>query len=277
MQRASLTLDGNEVVFGFGGNYGDCSTYHGWVEAVPVTDGSPHLFKVDAGAGQSQGAIWMGGAAPVVSAGGDVWVAAGNGSVNSSSGPYDHSDSVLELSSTLKLLQFFAPSDWYADNGSDRDLGSAVPAVLPNGLVVQAGKSQTAYLLKASALGGIGHQRDQLDGICGNDVDGGVAFTGGTVYLPCENGIMKVVTNAAGDTMHEAWQTSTGAGGPAILAGGLVWSIGGGTLFGLDPATGHAVVQRSLGGSATSFPTPSVGDGLLLATSAQQVHAFRGS
>ena len=64
-----------------GGNYGDCAAYRGLVIAVPETGGTPKMFTVDAAADESQGAIWMGGAAPVVDSGGDIWVSAGNGSV----------------------------------------------------------------------------------------------------------------------------------------------------------------------------------------------------
>lgn len=277
LQRASLTLDDGRVVFGFGGNYGDCSTYHGFVESVPETGGRADFFEVDRGAGESQGAIWMGGAAPVVGSKGNLWVAAGNGSVSSPSGPYDDSDSVLELSPSLKLLQFFAPASWWSDNANDYDLGSEVPAVLPNGLVVQAGKSQTVYLLRAGKLGGIGHALERITGFCGNDVDGGVAFDGSTVYLPCENGVIAMATDAATKTFRELWQTPTGAGGPPILAGGYLWSLEGGTLYALSPRTGRAAATYEVGGAATDFPTPSVGDGLLLAPSADQVHAFRQS
>ncbi len=273
LQRASLTLDGEEVVFGFGGNYGDCSSYHGWVESVPLTGGKARYFEVDARKGDSQGAIWMGGAAPVLDAKGDVWVAAGNGSMGSP-GPYDDSDSVLELSPSMKLLQFFAPSDWYNDNANDRDLGSSAPAVLPDGLVVQAGKSQTVYLLRAARLGGIGGQVDEQTNICGNDVDGGFAFAGSTAYLPCENGVMAVATDAKTLKLRVLWQTPTGAGGPPILAGGLLWTISNGNLFALSPRTGHAVQRFSIGGAATDFPTPSFGDGHLLAISSDQVYAF---
>lgn len=204
---------------------------------------------------------------------GDVWVAAGNGSVGSP-GRYDDSDSVLELSPSLTLRQFFAPSDWYSDNANDRDLGSSVPAVLPNGLVVQAGKSQTVYLLRAARLGGIGGQVDEETNICGNDVDGGVAFSGSTAYLPCESGVMAVATNVKTLKLRVLWQTSTGAGGPPILAGGLLWTISNGNLLALSTRTGHAVQQFSIGGTATDFPTPSFGDGHLLAISNNQVYAF---
>ena len=118
LQRTGLTLDGGRVVFGFGGNFGDCSSYHGWVVSVPETGGAADEFAVDGGTGESQGAIWMGGAAPVVDEAGDVWVEAGNGSVYSSAHAYDDSDSVLELSPSLSLLHFFAPSSWPTNNAA---------------------------------------------------------------------------------------------------------------------------------------------------------------
>ncbi len=130
LQRTGLTLDANRVVFGFGGNFGDCSTYHGWVVSVPETGGAAEDFAVDSGAGQSQGAVWMGGAAPVVDSSGNIWVEPGNGSVTMAGRPYDDSDSVLELSPTLVLIQYFAPSSWVTENASDLDLSTA-PALYP--------------------------------------------------------------------------------------------------------------------------------------------------
>ena len=59
------------------------------------------------------------------------------------------------------------------------------------------------------------------------------------------------------------------------MAAGLVWSIGqNGQLYGLDPATGKVRQQTAVGASANDFPTPSAGDGLLLAACAQNVVAF---
>ena len=64
---------------------------------------------VDAGPGESQGAVWMGGAAPAVDADGNIWVTAGNGSVTSASHAYDDSDSVLELSPTMSCCSSTSP------------------------------------------------------------------------------------------------------------------------------------------------------------------------
>ena len=66
-----------------GGNDGDCATYRGRVISVNEIRVEARIFTVDSQApASSQGAIWMGGAAPVVDAKGNVWVSAGNGSVN---------------------------------------------------------------------------------------------------------------------------------------------------------------------------------------------------
>jgi LPXTG-motif cell wall-anchored protein len=59
------------------------------------------------------------------------------------------------------------------------------------------------------------------------------------------------------------------------VAAGLVWTIGqDGTLYGLDPSTGAVRQQVSIGEPANHFPTPSIGDGLLLAPSSDRVVAF---
>ncbi|HJZ27691.1 MAG TPA: PQQ-binding-like beta-propeller repeat protein, partial [Streptosporangiaceae bacterium] len=161
LQRTGLTLDAGQVVFGFGGNYGDCASYQGRVAAVPEAGGTPRYFTVDAAPGESQGAVWMGGAAPVIDGHGDIWVSTGNGSVHSDQQAYDNSDSVLELSPSLQLVQFFAPSTWATDNAQDLDM-SIAPALLPDGQVVLAGKSRIVYLLNGAHLGGIGHQQATL-------------------------------------------------------------------------------------------------------------------
>jgi len=273
LQRTGLTLDAGQVVFGFGGNYGDCASYRGRVAAVPETGGTPRYFTVDAAPGESQGAVWMGGAAPVVDGHGDIWVSTGNGSVHSDQHAYDDSDSVLELSPSLQLIQFFAPSTWATDNSRDLDM-SIAPALLPDGQVLLAGKARIIYLLSGAHLGGIGHQQATLGPVCGDDIDGGGAVQGMTVYLPCLAGIIAVRATSSPPALHLLWSSGTG-GGPPIVAAGLVWTMAqNGALYGLDPATGRIRQQVTIGAPASHFPTPSVGGGLLLAASAEHVVAF---
>jgi outer membrane protein assembly factor BamB len=274
LQRTGLTLAGGRVVFGFGGNDGDCASYRGRVVAVPEAGGAPAMFTVDAKTGQSQGAVWMGGAAPAVDGRGDVWVSVGNGSVYQAAHGYDDSDSVLDLSPSMRLLQYFAPEDWPANNSRDLDM-SAEPVLLAGGQVLLAGKSPTAYLLSGAHLGGIGGQLASLSSACDGDIDGGTAAVGRTVYLPCVSGIVAVAAATSPPGLRLLWRSGTG-GGPPVVAGGLVWTISqAGTLYGLDPRTGQVRQQAAIGTPANHFPTPSVGAGLLLAPSATQVVAFR--
>lgn len=274
LQRSGLNLDADRVVFSFGGNFGDCSSYRGSVVSVPETGGATENYAVDSGAGQRQGAIWMGGAAPVVDSSGNIWVEAGNGSVTSPGGPYDDSDSILELSPALALLQYFAPSSWAADNARDLDLATA-PALLGNGEVVAGGKDGSAYLVNGAHLGGIGGEQTSLPTACARAIDGGPAFVGTTVYLPCLSGpvALQVSSNPAG--LRVLWQGTAG-GGPPIAAAGLVWSIGqDGTLYGLNASTGAVAERADIGVPANHFPTPAIGAGMLLAAAATDVVAFR--
>ena len=277
LQRTGLALDDGNVVAGFGGNDGDCGNYHGWLVGIPEGGGQESTFEVAAAAGDSQGAIWMGGAAPVVDGQGNIWVTTGNSAFESASDAYDDSDGVVELSPSLHVEKFFAPTTWYSDNASDLDFSTSPALVTSNGLLFAAGKSHLGYLLSQSNPGGVGGQLQTLSSFCGGDVDGGTAVSGTTVYEPCQSGIVAVNTTAP-SSATVLWHTNTGAGGPPVVAGGLVWSIdtGNDTLYGLDPTTGNEVQQLALGSESNHFPTSTVADGLLLAPSSNQVHAFDG-
>jgi outer membrane protein assembly factor BamB len=200
----------------------------------------------------------------------------GNGSVHSSSQPYDDSDSALDLTAAMHLRQFFAPAVWAEDNAADYDM-TTVPVLLRDGQVILAGKSPRTYLLNGAHLGGIGHPEAITTGVCSNDIDGGSAVVGTVVYLPCLNGPAAVRVGTSPATLRVLWNASVG-GGPPIYAAGLVWTIGqNGTLYGLNPATGAVRQQATVGAPANHFPTPSVGDSLLLAASAIRVVAFHAS
>ena len=185
---------------------------------------------------------------------------------------------MFELSPSLTQERLFAPSDWQSDNSNDRDLGSTAPALLSNGTVVQVGKSQTAYLLSQGNLGGIGGQQATATVCNGADADGGDAVSGSVAYMP-----VRERAGGTADVERAAFHHSA-VDRPQQLtrtADRRRW-------LGLDDRRQHAegtsAVERRHGGDrspwvaqANHFPTPSVGDGLLLAPSADQVHAFSGS
>jgi len=274
LQRASLALTDGRVIVGFGGNDGDCGTYHGLVVSAPEAGGPTSVFTVATLPGDNRGAVWMGGAAPTVDAQGDVWLSTGNSSYTNSGDAYDHSDGVLKLSPTASLLDAFAPSAWTADNAADLDLGSAAPTLVGNGVVFEVGKSNDAFVLHQSGLGGVGGQAASAPGFCGGMAFGGSADLNGTLFVPCHDAIRAVRPTTAAPVA--LWRTTSGAHGSPIVAGGLVWSLTGGTLFALDAASGAAVQQFAVGGSNSSFPSPAAADGLVIAPSASQLHAFMG-
>jgi len=176
----------------------------------------------------------------------------------------------------MRLLQFFAPSNWATNNSQDLDMSTA-PVLLPDGQVILTGKSRIVYLLDGAHLGGIGHQQASLPSACSNDIDGGIALSGMTVYLPCFSGIIAVTAAQSPPALHLDWSSGTG-GGPPVLAAGLVWTIGqNGVLYGLSPATGKIRQQAPIGAVANHFPTPTVADGLMLAPAANDVVAFTAS
>ncbi|MGA3145960.1 MAG: PQQ-binding-like beta-propeller repeat protein [Acidimicrobiales bacterium] len=281
LQRASLALDDGSVIIGLGGNSNDCGYYHGLVISAPEDGAPPTAFVVANLPGDKQGAVWMGGAAPDIDAQGNIWVSTGNSYSYRSSDPYDDSDAVLKLSPSLKVLDFFAPSDWYQDNDGDLDLGSTVPALLANGTVFMVGKSRTAYILNQSHLGGIGGQLHSTPVFCDAAADGASANLNGTLFVPCNDGLRAVrPTTASAPTA--LWKTSSGADGSAIIAGGLVWSIASGMagtegeMYALNPATGAVEQRFDVCCTQSDFASPSAADGLILAPSNNNVHAFMG-
>ena len=275
LQRPGLALDDGYVVIAYGQNAGDCpgpnGPAHGFVVSIPEGGGTLHFFQI--GSGTDRGAVWMGGAAPVVDPSGNVYVASADGYNLGAGQPYNDSDAVLELTRTMLLESRFYLDDWQTLSQKDLDLGTGNP-VLVNGFVFQIGKTDTAYLLHQGNLGGEDGEVATLSTCTGNP-DGGRAVDGNVVYVPCPNGVTAVRVTNQPPYLTQLW-TATGVSGGPIVASGLVWTIWGGAVHGLNPTNGDQVVAVHYSSSVNHFPTPTVGDGLLLAPGATQVFAFEG-
>jgi len=271
LQRTSLAIAKGRVIFGFGGNAGDCGTYHGWVISVPEAGtGAIDRFEVAAKPGQGQGAVWMGGAAPVVY-GGNVYVSDGNGSSTLATDTYDYSDAVLKLSPTMRLLDWFAPTTWWSDNAHDYDLGSSAPQLLPDGKMIAIGKTQKVYVLNPNDLGHIDGSVPTFP-LCtegttaiGKDAQGGDAIVGGLVVVGCQGGLDAVTYSSSPPYGTKAW-TQPATGGSPVYGGGLIWSVSAskGILYGLVPTTGAVKLQYPVGPVQNHFPTPAIGDNMVL-------------
>ncbi len=149
LQRTGLALSAGHVIVAFGGNYGDCGSYHGWVVGVPESGAGTVLsYEVPTA---NEGAIWA-PAGVTIDGSGDIFVVTGNGSAQAGR-PFDHGDAVIELSPTLAERQYFAPANWAQDNADDGDLGSTAAMLLGGSQLFIVGKQQTAYLLDATKFG----------------------------------------------------------------------------------------------------------------------------
>ncbi|HWF32440.1 MAG TPA: PQQ-binding-like beta-propeller repeat protein [Solirubrobacteraceae bacterium] len=285
LQRTALNLSGSNVVFGYGGNDGDCSVYKGAVVSVPESGAAPSYWQVPIAAPSTGGgAVWSTGG-PVVDAVGNVFASTGN--PNPPSGQeattYDYSDSVVELNPALGLTGFFKPPTWQHDSNADLDLSSAAPELLPGGLVFQAGKTGVGYLIDESTLSSGAAEVFSGKVCAGAGSFGGDSYVAGVIYMPCTNGTQALAYNAAARTFTPLWQGPKDAFGPPIVSAGLVWDVasggfsGGGTkLYGLEPASGKVRYTETLPSPAADhFASPSAGGGRVLVSTGSTVSAFQ--
>ena len=243
-QRAALLVTHGRVYVAFGGRWGDCGNYVGYVVGVP-TDGTGKTRHYAVPTAREAG-MWA--AAGPVSANGSIYVASGNGA--ETGGRYDGSDSVIRLSYGLRFLSRFAPSSWAQDNAQDLDLGSASPVpVGSTGELVIAGKRGDVYLL--DRLHGVGSQVATKSGCAAY---GGGANRGGAVILPCSDGIRRL--NVSGHSMSWRWQVPGVAGSPVIINGAVLsLDTDSGELVEIA-LTGGRVLSRVSVGRVSRFATP---------------------
>jgi outer membrane protein assembly factor BamB len=283
LQRTALNLDAGRVVFGFGGNDGDCGTYRGTVVAAPELGGPPAFWRVPiASKSGSGGGVW-GTSGPVVDGVGRIYASTGNpnpgGEVASL---YDYSDSVVALDSSLNLVGNFEPPSWKEDSNNDTDLGSAGPELLPGGLLFQAGKNGIGYLIDTATMGA-GAAAVYSAQVCGGHASfGGDAYAGGVIYVACSSGVQALAYNQAARTFAALWKGPGDAAGPPIVSAGLVWVVAthasspGSKLYGLDPGSGVPRYTEALPSAAVDhFASPSAAGGRLLVATGSSVSTYQ--
>jgi outer membrane protein assembly factor BamB len=292
-ERGALALHNGYVYVPFGGRFGDCGSYHGYVVGVP-TSGSTTLAVYqtpNTGIG-----IWAAGGPVVDDTTGNVFATTGNGSCNSG---VNQNDAVIRLSPTLALQDFFMPNDWQTPMCSqDLDLGGAGPLLIGSSLLFQAGKSGGGYLLNPNNLGGVDGQLyptpkpqtySQANVCFSNTNDatfGSFAYAEPYIYLQCNgHGIVALNTNTSAPSFTPCTSTSCGspnwsAGGtatfgPPIVAGGAVWAAtSGGGLYAFNASTG-AQMYHSAGFSVDHFATPAEAGGQVFVGSLNVVRTFK--
>lgn len=161
LNRAALLLANGAVYIGFG-SHSDApfGKPHGWIFAYDATTlGQLAFFNTSLTAGHKfQAGIWAAGWGPVTDANGDVYFSTGDGPFDGDLGGEDWAQSVLEMTPSLSLVDYFTPFD--EGLYQQHDLGSGGLLLLPDQpgaftrLAAIAGDQGNIYLLNRDALGG---------------------------------------------------------------------------------------------------------------------------
>jgi outer membrane protein assembly factor BamB len=292
-QRGALALstDRTHVYVPFGGRWGDCGAYHGWIAGVPANGTAvDEIYKtVSTGEG-----MWAAGGVVVDDSTGNVFGATGNAIPCSGA---QESDSIIRVSSTLATPTKFQPADWSSHwCATDTDLGSVAPVLISPSLMFTTGKYGQGFLVNPANLGGTngqlfppGSPYAGTDVCVGNHSDasfGSESYANGRLYLTCEgSGIVSLSVNTSAPSFSSCdssctatgtWHTSgVGTVGPPIVAGGVVWAVStsGAGLYGFDASTG-AQIYQSASFSANHFSTPSEAGGQIFVGAGTEVRSF---
>jgi PQQ enzyme repeat len=158
-QRGALAIAGRMLFIPYGGHFGDCGPYHGWVVGIRVDDPSSISAWSTRATG---GGVWAPGG--ISYDGRSLFVATGN---TKDAEQWADGEAVVRLGTDLKpptsARDFFAPADWKTLDDNDEDLGGTSPLPIDvqdsagvTRLMLALGKDGKAYLLNRDNLGGIG-------------------------------------------------------------------------------------------------------------------------
>jgi len=276
-QRGALALANGRIYIPFGGRSGDCGTYSGWVVGAPA--GGPGALLTYSLPYGHMGGIWA-PSGSAVDGSGNIFVTTGNTSCGSNCNPFDYGETVLKLSPTLGLLDYWAPTNYASLNASDTDVGSVGPSLIPNNLIFQVGKAGIGYLINAAVMGHISNatfSATACPGLTSDAAFGGTAWAAPYMYVACRTKLVALNVNTSGPsfTVVSPWSApAVSYSGPPIVAGGYVWTIDpAGHLYGLNPTSGAVVYNLAIT-SANHFATPTSGTGRLFVPASNVIRAY---
>lgn len=237
-ERGALAIIGTNLYVPYGGLYGDCSTYYGWLVRVSLND--PTNIMAWATTAKGGGAWSVGG---VASDGIDPFIATGN---TFGANTWGGGEAIVHLQSDSMLpggaTNYWAPTNWKSLDNADQDIGGSgpmlvdLPGATPSKLVVALGKDGNVYLLNRTNLGGISAPVAQANVASGSIIQAAVTYhtaQGTYVVFDNANKLVALRLGAANPpTITNVWNaTVNGRGSPfATSTDGtnnvIVWGIG---------------------------------------------------
>src|SRR3954469_3416312 len=259
-QRGALLATKGRIYIPYGGLFGDCGPYHGYV--ISTTTGGQRR-KTYANPAPEAG-IWA--PAGISQQSGTLLVSTGNGGGSS----FGFSNSVIRLSLGLRRQAYWAPTDWRSLSAGDVGESSLAPLPISAGRVFQIGKDGVGYIL-GHGLGGVGGELFRQR-VCQGGAFGAAAFRAPLLVLQCGGGNYALRTS--GDRFSVAWHSNAGGMVP-VIAGDSVFAVTrGGTLVQMRMSDGSQVASTNVGAGATSFPQPAAAGGTLVAPAGRGIVVF---
>jgi hypothetical protein len=285
----------------YGGHYGDCGTYYGWVIGVDTNNNNAVTAFSTTARG---GGMWSAGG--VTYDGSHFFVVTGN-TFNASN--WGGGDGLYRLSAgpswSTNATDYWAPTNWQNLDAQDLDMGTALPidapGVTPSALVAAFGKDGNLYLLDRSNLAGIGGELTSK-GIANSEMNGaptGYTTAGGTFVVNridgnnggtnCTNsagtGNLVAAKITSGPTINSSWcGTHFGLSVPStsVTAAGMnpiVWTFSNSRLYGYDGETGTelfngGVSTDAMTGGTSYFNNPVIAKGRVWVGGKTKLYVF---
>ena len=292
-QRGALAIIGANLYVPYGGLYGDCGTYYGWVVGMPLNN--PTQVMAWATSAHGGGAWAVGG---IASDGVNPFVATGNTFGVSTWGG---GEAILRLQPNLTLAggttDYWVPSNWQSLDSSDTDIGGSgallvdVPGATPSNLVVSLGKDGNVYLLNRNNLGGISAPVAQAHVASAAIIQAAATYRTkkGTYVVFANNNNLYALRIGASNppTITNVWTVAeNGRGSPFVTTTDgtnnmVVWGIGSESdqrLHGFDGDTGSNVFTgggaNELMAGTRRFSTGIAARGRVYVANDNKVYAF---
>jgi len=309
-QRGALLLSGQILYVSYGGHFGDCGVYHGWVVGVPQADpSSPMAWATDA----RGGGIWA--PSGLATDGTFIYAATGN---TFGTATWRGGEAIIRFSPgpvfSGDTTDFFAPSNWLSLDLGDIDISGTgpvlidVPGATPSALIVALGKNGVAYLVDRGDFGGIGTgDGTHGEGVASERVATGTIINAAAAYTTASGTYVVFTTIGQGvgcpglignlvalqigasepPTISVAWcANNQGRGSPIVTtpdgtADPVVWTVGSESsnrLHAFDGETGDLLFSGGGPGEQMTlvrrFQTPIAVDGRIFVAADNQLYAF---